>query len=140
TRSGLALRQGEAIAGVKIAIAPGAASLRGRVAAKSEADAAAPIPRLRLYLIPAEATAAEDVQRYYESVTQSDSTFKFLNLAPGKYLLLARPAAENELIDPDRPLAWDATERAKLRREAESAKNEIELKPCGRVNDYVLRY
>jgi hypothetical protein len=28
----------------------------------------------------------------------------------------------------------------KLRKEAESAKNEIELKPCQRVKDFVLRF
>jgi hypothetical protein len=144
TRSGILLRQGESVAGVKIVIAPGAASLRGRVAPNNEAQAdAAPAPRrkMRIHLIPAEATAAEEVQRYYESPTRSDNSFEFKHLAPGKYLMLARSVAENEPADlQDRPVAWDATERAKLRREAEGVKNEIELKPCARVNDYVLRY
>jgi len=42
--------------------------------------------------------------------------------------------------DQPRPAAWDAIERAKLRREAIVAKNEIELQPCGRVKDYILRF
>jgi hypothetical protein len=144
TRNGILLRQGEAVTGVRIVIAPGAASLRGRVAPNNEAqaNAAAPArPKMRIHLIPAEPTAAEEVQRYYESAMRSDNSFEFKHLAPGKYLMLARPVAENEPADlQDRPAAWDATERAKLRREAEGAKNEIELKPCGRVNDYVLRF
>jgi hypothetical protein len=36
--------------------------------------------------------------------------------------------------------AWDAAARAKLRREAMAAKNEIELQPCGRVKDYALKW
>jgi Carboxypeptidase regulatory-like domain len=144
TRNGILLRQGESVAGVRIVIAPGAASLRGRVAPNNEAqaDAAAPARRkMRIHLIPAEATAAEEVQRYYESTARSGNSFEFKHLAPGKYLMLARPVAENEPADlQDRPVAWDATERAKLRREAEGLKNEIELKPCTQVNNYVLRY
>jgi Carboxypeptidase regulatory-like domain len=144
TRSGILLRQGESVTGVKIVIAPGAASLRGRVASGNEAQANAATParpRMRIHLIPAEATAAEEVQRYYESTTRGDNSFEFKHLAPGKYLMLARPVAENEPADlQDRPVAWDATERAKLRREAEGLKNEIELKSCARVNDYVLRF
>jgi hypothetical protein len=144
TRNGILLRQGESITGVKIAIAYGAAGLRGRVAPNNDAQAnaaAPPRPRMRIHLIPAEAAAAEEVQRYYEAATRSDNSFEFKHLAPGKYLLLARPVAENEPADlQDRQVAWDATERTKLRREAEGAKNEIELKPCGRVNDYLLRF
>jgi Carboxypeptidase regulatory-like domain len=144
TRNGILLRQGESVAGVKIVIAPGAASLRGRVAPNNEGQANAAAPpgsRMRIHLIPAEAAAAEEVQRYYESITRSDNSFAFKHLAPGKYLMLARPVAENEPADlKDRPVAWDATERAKLRREADGLKNEIELKPCARVKDYVLRY
>jgi carboxypeptidase family protein len=142
-RNGILLKQGESMAGVTIVISPGAASLDGRVGSKNEgqADAAAqPKSKLRIYLIPAEPTAADDVQRYYESATRSDNSFEFKHLAPGKYLLLARPVVESEQVDPDRPLAWDATERPKLRREAERLKNEIELKPCARMNNYVLSY
>jgi hypothetical protein len=55
--------------------------------------------------------------------------------------LLARPIPDSEPNDkPARPAAWDAAERAKLRREAEAAKVVIELKPCQRLSDYVLRY
>jgi Carboxypeptidase regulatory-like domain len=144
TRNGILLRQGDSISNVKIVIAPGAASLRGRVVSDKEGQANAPAPsrpRMRVHLIPAELTAAEDVQRYYEAATRADNSFEFKHLAPGKYLLLARPVAENELADAqDRQVAWDTAERAKLRREAEGLKNEIELKPCGQLNNYYLRF
>ncbi len=142
TRNGILLKQGDSISNVKIVIAPGAASLRGRVVSGKESQANAPArPRMRVHLIPAEPTAAEDVQRYYEAALRADNSFDFKHLAPGKYLLLARPVAENEPADvPDRQVAWDAAERDKLRREAEGLKNEIELKPCGQVNNYELRF
>ena len=42
--------------------------------------------------------------------------------------------------DNSRPAAFDATERLKLRKDAEAANNELELKPCQRVKDHVLRW
>jgi hypothetical protein len=97
--------------------------------------------RLRAHLIPAEAVAANDALRYAEALVRSDGSFEFKHIAPGKYLLHARQVAEKEAGD-DRiwPAAWDASERLKLRREAEAAKNEVELQPCQRVKDYVLRF
>jgi hypothetical protein len=56
-------------------------------------------------------------------------------------VLLAQQVAEKEASDDQaRPAAWDTAERAKLRREAMAAKNEIELQPCGRVKDYALKW
>jgi hypothetical protein len=52
-----------------------------------------------------------------------------------------RAAPDDETSDrPVAPIGWDATERAKLRRQAMAAKNEIELQPCGRVKDFILRF
>jgi len=113
--------------------AEGAASLGGKVVPASETDK---LPkRLRVHLIPAEPAAANEVVRYAEILVAGDGAFEFKHLAPGRYWLLAKSA------DPvnDRAVAWDATARATLRREAEAAKNEIELKPCSRVDGYVLR-
>ena len=62
-------------------------------------------------------------------------------LAPGKYWLLAKAVTGNEPVDfPVLLTAWDAAERAKLRRQAEAAKNEIELKACQRVKDQVVPF
>lgn len=139
SRAGVALKQGEKVSGVEIIIAEGAASLTGKIVPAIEG---AQLPkRLRVHLIPAETTAADDVLRYAETAIRGDGSFEFKHLAPGKYLLHTRQAAEKEANDDQvRPTAWDAIERAKLRREAAAAKNEIELRPCGRVKDYVLRF
>jgi len=139
SRSGLTLKQGEKISGIEITIAQGAASLSGRVVPSGEG---AQLPkRLRVHLIPAEAAAADDLLRYAESPVRGDGSFEFKHIAPGKYLLNARQASEKDANDDQsRPLARDAVERAKLRREAAAAKNEIELKVCERVKGHVLRW
>ena len=138
-RGGITLKSGEKLSGVTVTIAQGAAALNGKVVASKEGAA---IPsRLRVHLLPAEATAAEDVLRYAEVLVRGDGAFAFANLAPGRYLLLARPVPDSEAIDrPPLPAAWDTTERAKLRKEAEAKKIEIELKPCQQVKDHSLRW
>jgi carboxypeptidase family protein len=137
-RAGVTLKQGEKISGIEMIIAQGAASLSGRVVPSLEG---AQLPkRLRVHLVPAETAAADDLLRYAESPVRGDGSFEFKHVAPGKYLLHARQASEKEVNDDQsRPLAWDAVERSKLRREAATAKNEIELKTCERVKDHVLR-
>jgi hypothetical protein len=138
SRNGVAVKAGEKLSGVEVVIAEGAASLSGRVVPGKEG---AKLPsRLRVHLIPAEVSAADDVLRYAETTVGVDGEFGFKHLAPGKYLLYARQSSEKEAnSDRSRPLAWDEIERAKLRREATAAKNEIELKVCERVKDHVLR-
>jgi hypothetical protein len=92
-------------------------------------------------LIPAEASAADDVLRYAETAVGPDNGFSFKHIAPGKYLLHMRQASEKEVNnDRSRPASWDAIERAKIRREAATANNEIELKACERVKEHVLRW
>ncbi|MGH9837051.1 MAG: MSCRAMM family protein, partial [Blastocatellia bacterium] len=139
SRDGLALKQGEKLAGVTVTVAEGAANLRGKVIAEKTG---ARLPeKLRAHLVPAEPNAADDVLRYVEAMVRADGSFALNNLAPGKYLLYTRQLTEKEATDGQiRPAAWDAVERAKLRREAEAAKNEIELQPCQRVKDHVLRF
>lgn len=142
-RSGIALKSGERLTGVTVTIADGAASLRGKIIqAKDGAskDSGKLPARLRVHMVPAEPTAAEDVLRYGEALT-SDGSFAFTNFAPGKYWLLVKPVADTEPTDRlPSPMAWDAVERARLRKAAEAAKIELELKPCQRVKDYVLRH
>jgi hypothetical protein len=120
-------------------IAQGAASLSGKIVPAREGER---LPkRLRVHLIPAETTAADELIRYAEATVGGDGSFEFKHVAPGKYMLHTRQATEKEANDDQsRPVAWDAVERAKLRREAAAAKNEIELKVCERVKDHVLRW
>jgi hypothetical protein len=137
-RAGLALRSGERATGLTITLAEGAASVRGKI---TPGEGAKLPSRLRVHLVPAERERADDVLRYAQVNASSDGSFTVTNLAPGKYWLLARPISDDETtaIAP-RPAAWDNTERAKLRREAEAAKVELELQPCQRVNDFALRF
>lgn len=130
------LRAGERFSGVTVTLAEGAAALQGQVGSGNDVKLAG---RWRVYLTPVEQTAADDVLRYYETPLHGDGAFAFKQLAPGKYWLLARPAPDDESAERQtRPLAWEQTERAKLRREAEAAKQEIELAACQRVNDFKL--
>jgi hypothetical protein len=138
-RGGIPLKAGERLSGVMVTIAEGATSLRGRVTLEKEG---ARLPaKLVVHLVPAETASANDVLRYAETVAEREGAFGFKNIAPGKYRLLARAAPDDEPSDrPSAPVAWDTVERAKLRKEAEAMKVEIDLKPCQRVTDQVVKY
>jgi protocatechuate 3,4-dioxygenase beta subunit len=138
-RSGVNLKPGERVSGITVKVAEGAASLRGRVT-PDKTGARLPA-KLVVHLVPAEAASADDVLRYAETVAEKGGAFEFKNMAPGKYRLLARAAPDDEPSDsPSAPVAWDANERAKLRREAEASKTEVELKPCQRALDQLVKY
>lgn len=137
-RHGLTLKAGERAAGVQLTVAYGAARVQGKVTA---AEGASLPRRLRVHILPAEVEAKDDLLRFAETRAESDGAFSFGHLAPGKYLLIARPIPDSETSDrPAPPLAWDLAERAKLRKEAEAAQVVVELKSCQRVADYALRY
>jgi len=136
-RDGLLLKTGERLRGLTMIVAEGAASLHGQVIAVGEGTR---LPaRLRVHLVPTEAQQAENVLRYAETPAVSDAKFAFSHLAPGRYWLLARPATEEGTAGV-RPAAWDSDGRAGLRREAEAANVIVDLQPCQRLTDYVLRY
>jgi hypothetical protein len=131
--SGLTLKSGEKLGGVTITLAEGAAALSGRLEGKKLAV------RMRVFVVPAEKEAADDVLRYYEVVTR-DTNFALQHLAPGKYWLHARAVPDDEADEkPAQPVAWDATERAKLRQAAEAANQTIELTTCQRVKEFALK-
>jgi hypothetical protein len=138
-RGGITLKPGERMSGVTLTIAEGAASLRGKVAPEKEG---ARVPaKLVVHLVPAETASADDVLRYAEVAMDKDGAFEFKNVAPGKYRMLARAAPDDEPADrPTARVAWDANERAKLRREAEALKIEVGLKPCQRIIDQTVNY
>ncbi len=140
-RDGVAVKAGESLTGIEVKVAEGAARLRGRVAVPDETQTKEGTrPRWRVYLVPAEEAAAEDVLRYAETDVQSNASFELNHIAPGKYYLIARKIAEKASIeDQSRLAAWDNVERAKLRSEAQALKQETELRPCQRMNDYLLR-
>ncbi|HKQ72373.1 MAG TPA: carboxypeptidase-like regulatory domain-containing protein [Blastocatellia bacterium] len=138
-RSGFALKAGEKFSGLTVTIASGAASLSGKVVAAKEGTR---LPfRLRVHLAPADAAGAGDPLRYAESIVRPGGAFELKNIAPGKYWLVARAAPDDDSVDnPSLPIAWDASERAKLRREAEASKVEVELNPCQHVSEQIVKF
>jgi hypothetical protein len=137
-RSGIALKAGEKMSGVTVTVADGAAGVSGKVAPAG--DGARLPARLRVHLVPADAAAANDVLRYAEAFARSDGSFSLSNIAPGKYWLVARAIPADEPADaPPLPVALDSIERAKLRKEAGTMKTEVELKPCQRIMDQIVK-
>ncbi len=138
-RIGIALKAGEKLAGVTVTIAEGAAGVSGKVI---PATGRSQLPaRLRVHLVPAEAGAADHVLRYAETNTRGNGAFLLNNISPGKYWLFARAAPDDEDLNRSvAPIAWDASNRMMLRKEAEAMKLEVELKPCQRVSDQVVKY
>jgi hypothetical protein len=137
-RNGIAVKSGEQVKGVVITLAEGAAGMRGRVVAAKEG---AEFPqRLRVHLVPAEREHSDNVLRYGEVGVQQDGSFALANLAPGRYWIIARPVSDETPDDAIRPAAWDAESRAALRREAEVVNTAIDLQPCRRLADYLLKY
>lgn len=124
------------MSGLTFTLAEGAAALRGRIkTADGERIPAQPY----LHLVPSERDYAEDVLRYFATPVDSDGTFALGNLPPGRYWALVRTAEANEITSASKLRLPDESQtRSKLRSEAESAKTEIELKPCQNVMDYQL--
>ncbi|MDQ3817376.1 MAG: carboxypeptidase-like regulatory domain-containing protein [Acidobacteriota bacterium] len=138
----ITLRAGENFAGATVAIAQDGATLRGRIETAKDGAEAPPLPAdLKVFLVPAEKERVDDVLRYAEVKPAADGKFTAKNLAPGRYLVIARPVTEES--SPERvypPLVWDSDFRAKLRHDAEAANASVELQPCQRAVDYVLKY
>lgn len=128
------IKPGEKVSGVSITVGQDAAGLRGRL----ETDAAIR-EGTRVHLVPVEREQANNVLRYSETIVKSDGSFAFTNIAPGRYFILPRVEPPTETDAPARPIAWDATTRAKLRLDAEKANTIVELKSCQRVVDYTLK-
>jgi len=129
----MTVKSGEQLSNLTITLAQGAASIRGRVVAPEGAASSA---TSSLYLVPAEPDKVNDVLRYFVSDVGDDQTFTFNNLPPGRYLtyLDTQTTTLKKLRQPEA-----APERLKVRRGAETKKNEIELKPCQNLADYQLK-
>jgi Carboxypeptidase regulatory-like domain len=135
-RSWIILRSGDRLSSLNITLASGAASIHGNVRPVEGERIPA---RLYVELAPAEKEKADDALRFFATAVNNDGTFALNNLAPGRYLLIARVPAANELpVLSKLRLPDEAEARAKLRHEAEAATTEIELKPCQNILDYQL--
>jgi hypothetical protein len=132
------VRMGERLTGLKVTFAEGAGSLGGKV----EAGEGKKLPsRLFVYLAPAEPDKAEDIVRYFVSLAAEDGSFVLMNLPPGRYWVTAAPAGESDTNMMSKLRLPDETElRAKLRRDGEAAKLQVEFKPCQNITDYHLAF
>ncbi|MGE0883295.1 MAG: carboxypeptidase regulatory-like domain-containing protein [Blastocatellales bacterium] len=129
-RLGFATKLGEKLTGMIVTVSEGAAGLKGHLVAgegeKLSGD-------YTVHLIPAEKESADEVLRYAQTNASDDGGFRFKNIAPGRYYLLAKPSKDAKAL---RPEAWDQNARAVLQREAEGLGRTIELQSCQRINDY----
>jgi carboxypeptidase family protein len=129
------IKPGDQLSGISIMVGQDAATLRGRVGPEGTAIREG----THVHLVPVETNHANNVLRYSDTLVRRDGSFAFTNLAPGRYFILSRVEAPTEPDTSPRPIAWDPTARANLRRETEAAKTEVELKPCQSMADYQLK-
>ncbi|HEY6804154.1 MAG TPA: carboxypeptidase-like regulatory domain-containing protein [Pyrinomonadaceae bacterium] len=137
TKSWTMIQAGERLNDLTITLAEGAGSIRGRV--ETNADAKFDT-KFRVYLVPAEREKVDDPLRYFATEVTSDGAFFITSLPPGKYLTVAQPPQTDVPLNTASLRYPDAAEaRAKLRRAAEAAKAEVELKPCQNVTELQLK-
>lgn len=133
-RNLLTLKSGDRITGLKAILTEGAASINGAVDLPEDR----PSGRIVFYAVPAEKDKAEEVLRYFAAPVADDGSFTMEQVPPGRYWTLAKLVADNDSNAASLRLPAMANARAALRREAETAKAEIELKPCQSVKDYKI--
>jgi hypothetical protein len=126
------VRSGERFANVMVTIAEGAAVLSGQVSMK---EGQGSLPRVRIYLVPAEREASGNVYRFHEAAAGTDGKFILDNLAPGRYWIVARHAEEDDL-GTTKSIRQDETLRAKILQEGETMKKAVSFKPCEQVGDF----
>jgi hypothetical protein len=135
----LLVKPGDAITGLTVTISDGASSLLGKVVSKKEGDSLS--SRLRVYLVPRISGPTDNHLLYAETLTSKDGAFIFKNRAPGRYWILVQSMPGAEIPDNSlMPTSFDINYRAKLRKEAEANKVEVELKPCQRLTDQMVMY
>lgn len=130
------VKAGDRLSGLIVTLAQGAASLEGQVVV-SEGETKP--EKLLVYLVPSEREAADELLRFYGGLVGEEGKIALHSLAPGRYWILAQPVSETAPIVKMR-LPDETETRARLRRDAEAAKVEIELKPCQRVTDFKLSH
>ncbi|MCA1575744.1 MAG: carboxypeptidase-like regulatory domain-containing protein [Acidobacteria bacterium] len=136
TRVWTSVKPGDRLSGLTITLAQGAAGLRGQLTLGEGEMVPA---KLWVYLVPLERERADDVLRFFGSAVSPEKRFTFGNVAPGRYWLVTRAETEDGAAPLTKlRLPHETQIRGRLRREAEAAKTEIELKPCQTVADYTL--
>jgi len=77
--------------------------------------------------------------RFYEARPDADRSFTIDNVAPGRYLIVARLMEEND-SGATKTIRQDGVFRAKVVHEAEALKKDFAFKPCEQLADYQLPY
>lgn len=134
-RNWLTLKSGDRVSGVKATLAEGASSISGRVELSEEKRSA----RIVVYVVPSKSEKADDVLRHFAAPVAEDGSFSMDHIPPGRYWTLAKiVTSEKEATTAALRLPAMAESRVRLRRAAEDAKNEIELKPCQSLRNHTL--
>src|ERR1043165_7632849 len=131
------VKLGDRVSGLTVTVAQGAASLRGQIVSEGQQ-----VPeKLFVYLVPSERDKADAVLRYYAAPVTADGKIALHNVAPGRYWVVAQRFTEDAATPLTQLRLPDAKEaRARIRRDAETAKTEIELKPCQNLADFQLPF
>ena len=136
TRVWTNVKAGERVSGLSITLAQGGASFRGKIALAEGEE----VPEGTFaYLAPVERERSENALNYFGTPVDAEGKIAMNNIPPGRYWIFA------ETIDEDSPVPLsrirfphETDTRAQIRRNAESAKTEIEFKPCQEVIDFKL--
>ncbi len=136
TRVWTNVKSGDRLSGLTVTLAQGAASFSGKLAL---AEGETTPEKLFVFLVPVEAERADEPLRFYGAGVSNEGKVALNNLAPGRYWVLMQPMVEETPSPLVKVRLPDATRtRASLRREAEAAKMEIELKACQQIADFEL--
>jgi hypothetical protein len=131
-RDGIALRTGERVSAINIAVTEGAASLRGHISVPQGQR----LPEsTHVYLVPTEKENDKDVLRFFEAMPDTDGSFAIGSIAPGKYWLMARTSEETGSA-PEKSVRQDEALRSALLRDAAKSSASVTLKPCERLTGY----
>ncbi len=124
--------------GIVVKLAHGAANIEGRL--ESGGGGSIAMDSFRVYLLPAENDFVNDVSRYRENSVRENGRFAILNLAPGKYWIVAVPTPKkgDQSASPGQ-FTFDNSFRAMIRKLAETKGTQLDLKPCYRNNDLSLK-
>jgi len=134
TGDALSVRAAERVSGLTVTITEGGALMHGHISANDSKSLPA---GARVYLVPAEREAANNVYRFYEAAAEREGSFTLDNVAPGRYLIVARRTEENE-SGVVKFVRLDEALRTTVLKEAEAMKKAVALKPCEQVADFDL--
>jgi hypothetical protein len=137
-KSWTTIKSGDRLTGLTITLTEGAASVRGQLTGDQNKK---PEPGLSIYLTPSERDKAEDPLRYFTQQVSDDGTFLLTSIPPGHYWVIAQQPQPDSPTTTEKLRLPDALDtRTKIRRAAESAKVEVELKPCQNLTDYKIKF